>query len=411
MSLQKTIIAAAVVLLVCFLVANPPFANPVLKRACAGPLGDVVKPFFSVSELYDSNLFRVKDKGQLKTLIGSDRLSDFITTYSAGASVNYIFNPGSQSIFLLGREDLFRYAHYSGLNDDQNEIRGVVTLRFLDRLTAAIEGAHAKLMEPREDYQSPQEGTQTKNSGAISLIYDLPSGFQAKAAARRDRVLYSIFPGRDETIKDYSGALAYAPSADGRLEIGYERIQADFDSAQFFNGLLIKSDNAGDAVKATIYKKFSPKTELTISGGYLWRKYDDNIRAFNGLTGSAQLNYKATGKLLLFASAARQLYEEVYLDQFYSVNNSFTAGAEYRITEKIKAFASGVYLDKSFRGEESSSASGRRDNLYLFKAGVGWKPARRFSVDISSQYEIRHSSVDVFGFKDNMVEITVGYKF
>ncbi len=414
---NKKTIAASAILLVCLFPA---------KSAYPRLLGDAIKPFARIRGLYDSNVFRVRDRDQLKALTGDDRLSDFITVYSVGTTLRYGL-PGyqsadqsaDQSVSLLLRTDSYRYGHYTGLNEDQEELQGDIAMRFLDRVSLRIEGGHSKLLEPRRDYQSALPSMIALNTAGIIIGYDLPSGLGAGAAFRRERLLYSIFADRDETTRDYSGALSYAPSPYSRFEISYERMSAGYDYPQpaFSSGGtglgsgLIKSDNSGDAVKALVHKIFSPKTDLTLSAGYLRRSYQFGIRSFGGLIWSAGLDFRATGKLRLFALAARQLHDEVFENQFYSVNDSFAAGAGYRMTGKIKASLSGTVLNRSFRGAAATGTPERRDTICLLKESIGWRPEKGLSFDLSCRYEVRHSNSEGFDFRDNEVGLTAGYEF
>lgn len=177
-------------------------------NAFAALPGDKIKPFFSVREVNDSNIFRVKDKEQLKSIIGDGQLYDSLTILTAGLDLNYPIRRQEVDVFL--RKDFLRYSHYSNQDSDQNDIKGNILLNFLDRISVKITGGSTKSLESRENYRTRQKNERTTKVSGLSLGYTLPSGFSILTALSQEKVDFSLseLSSREYKRKGYSGILS-----------------------------------------------------------------------------------------------------------------------------------------------------------------------------------------------------------
>lgn len=213
---------------------------------------------------------------------------------------------------------------------------------------------------------------------------------------------------REYTKKLYSGVMSYSLSPDTRFDILYERNVFNYNTPQPIAGMLVDNDSTGDTVKIGFNRRLSPKTLLAFSGGYLQRRHEEfDKRDFAGGIGKAEVNYGITGKLMFSVTAEKRLYEEIFLDQVYSVNESLGLGTVYRPTAKVETFLSINTTRKYFKGDAdiiTTTFSAREDRLTELKMGIAWTPVRRFSLDMLYRYTTRDSNFDSYNYKDNVFE-------
>lgn len=389
-----------------------PFIN---NSAFAELLGDKIKPFFSAREIYDSNVFRIKDENLLKSVVGDDQLSDFVTILTAGVDLNYEIS--RQKINILLRKDFLRFSHYTDQNSDQDKVTGNVTLRVFDRFSSKINGSYTKVLEPKEYYLTKEKNERTTRGGGIEIGYDMPLGFTIKTGFRHEEIDYSLLEldVRERMKRIYSGAISYSPSPDTMFDIVYVRDTIDYDILQPKGGRLVNNDSKGDTMKFVLYRKFSPETLLSLSAGYHQRKYKEfDQRDFHGIIGKADVSYRVTEKLTLSVGAERKLYEETFLDQFYSVNDSLGLGAAYKPAEKIEAFVYGNTTRKSYKGDANILAAAfpeREDREKEFKTGLIWSPIQRLGIDLLYRYSTRDSNFDIYNYEVHGIELGISYKF
>jgi len=200
LNLKKLIVIRLPLLVLLLLINNTAFAEV---------LGDRIKPFISVREVYDSNVFRVKDKESLKSIVGDDQLHDFITILSAGVNLNYEIS--RQKMDLLLRKDFIYFKHYDDQNSNQDTANGNLNLRVYDKFSAKINGFYTKNLEPKEYFLTDKKIYRTEKGGGIELGYDMPLGFTIKAGFRQEDVDFSIpeLDIRERTIRIFTGGISY----------------------------------------------------------------------------------------------------------------------------------------------------------------------------------------------------------
>lgn len=385
------------------------------SRVSAEVIGDRIKPFLSVRNTYDSNIFRVKDKEQVKSVTGDYQLSDFVTNVSVGVNLNYQLS--RQEVNVLLKKDLVRYSHYSVQDASQEEINVAFALKAFDRISARINGGYTNTLVPKESYLTNQQDKQLNKNIGVLLNYAMPSGFLIQTEARHERLDYSnkSLDYRESTNKSYTGILFYSPSSDKNYYIGYQRNYLDFDLPQPMAGILVNNNSTGDTMKIGLNREIGSRVVLSLNAGYTSRKYDEfSARNFHGIIGKTELHYKITDKITLSADIERKLSEELSLNQTYSVHDVLGLTASYRPTVKIETYLRGSAGEKTFEGSANLFASSlppRKDYLREIRTGVSWTPIRRLSADVLYRYSSRSSSLDVYNYTSQGAELGLSYKF
>lgn len=375
-------------------------------------LGDTIKPFASVSETYDSNVFKVKDQAQLKALMGDDQMSDFINVTTVGSAFHY--GMSSLESNLLLKHDFINYMHYSSQSAGRDEMGGDASIRLFDRVRIKVDGSYLKEPQPKSDYRSPGLNEMTTLQYGLLVGYDMKSGLSFDLAYRRIGVGYSLdeFKPNEYDLDRYTGTVSYKLSPEAKVYASYQRENRDYREAASIDGSLGKIDNVGDSIRVGIEKTISPRTAVSGYVGYLKRSHKDlPSRDFSGPIGKAEVRYAVTSKIGVVVNAERQLYEETYSDQVYSVNNSVGAGAVYQVTEKVKASIMDRVSWKDFQSVPGATGKARNDLTNEVSAGVEWTPRDRITVGLGYQYGSRSSSDSNYNFTSHAVTASVGYKF
>jgi opacity protein-like surface antigen len=375
-------------------------------------LGDIIKPFASVTEMYDSNIFRVRDKEMLKSQFNSDRMSDWITVFTAGTDIHYAYS--GQEANLSYKRDFLRYMHHASQNTDSDDAKGSLSLTIIDGLKFKADGLYNKAPESRIYYISSQMNMVTRAGGGAAVSYDMPLGIGLEAAYRRERITYTLTEFRPtEYYTDiYSGTVSYKFNVDTKIYATLQRAYTFYKEDQFLNSVLVNNDSVSDSIIAGFNNSISAKTSVSFYIGYLQRRHKEfSARDFSGLIGKAEIKYELTPLLSLLANAERQLYEETYADRLYSVNDSVGTGLQYLFTPNIKALAMGKLTWKQFRDVPGLAVPKRTDRYEELNAGIEWKPFDRVTASIGYQYSRRTSDDNTYKFTDHIVISSISYHF
>lgn len=389
----------------------------IFAAATAGParadlLGDTLKPFASVTEMYDSNVFRVRDREQLKAQFGDDRLGDFITVAAVGTAVRY--RVSRQEFNLHLQRDFIRFGHYSDQDVDRDEGNGALSLSLFDAVRIRLDGAYVNSPEPRTDYRSAGVNKRRNMEGGVSAGYEMTSGVGFEAVYRRLTVDYSLpqYRTSEHAIDRYAGTVSYRLSPEARLYATYQRDETEYTEALTIGPTSVNKSNSADFFRIGLDKTFSPKTAVSCSLGYLNRRYGaSSARDFSGMVGKAAITYGVTEKLGFMLNGERQLYEETYAERIYSVNDSVGARFVYRISEKVRGTVFDRLSWKDFRDVPGSGVARRSDFTQEVNAGIEWDPVTRLTVSAGYQYAKRSSDDPTFDYSDHTLMTGVAYRY
>jgi len=380
--------------------------------ACAEILGDIFKPFASITGMYDSNVFRVKDKAQLRSQLGSDQMSDFINVYTVGSDIRYELSGHTAN--LSYKRDFMQYMHYTSQNTGRDDAKANVNLIVIDGLKIRTDGLFSRTPQPRTDYKSVQINEMTDYHAGVSIVYDIPSGIGLEAGYKREQRDYSLeqYRPNEYYLDRWSATASYKLSIDAKIYASYQRQYQYYKEDQYINYEYINNNNISDSVRLGFNKVFSAKTSVNGYIGYLDRRHKQYPgRDFSGLIGKAEVMYELTPKTGLILNAERQLAEETYLNRLYSENDTVGAGLVYLVTPNIKASLFGKLSWRRFKDVPGMDMPKRTDRYHEVNSGVEWKPFDRFTTSIGYQYSGRSSDETFYNFVDHMVMTTVSYRF
>lgn len=375
-------------------------------------LGDTLKPFASVTEMYDSNIFRVKDREELKASIGDSRLGDFITVASVGTGLRYRLS--QQELDLLVRHDFIRYGHYTDQDADRDEARGGLSLLFLDSLRIRLDGSYVKSPEARTDYKSVEVNRRRDVAAGVAVGYEMTAGLGLEGGYRRLTVDYSLprYRTSEHAIDRYTGTVYWRLSPSARVYASYQRDETEYDEELTVASGAVNNSSSADSIRIGLEKTFSPKTAVSCSVGYLDRRHKGaSARDFSGVIGRADVTYGATAKLGLILSGERQLYEETYTSRIYSVTDMVSAAMAYQVSEKVKLTVSERLTWKDFRDVPNSGAAPRSDFMQELSAGIEWAPIKGLAVSSGYTFSSRSSDEAAAEFDDHTVMTSLSYRF
>jgi len=380
--------------------------------AHADLLGDTIKPFISFSEMYDSNIFRVKNSAQLKAALGDSRMADFVSTLSVGTELHYGISRETLDVHL--EKDFLFYSHYTSQNMDQDNVNGTLGITLLDKVHLKLNGYYQSYPEARVDYRSTAVNEVSSTGYGASLSYETARGIGLTAGYHNSGISYSLFQYRpnEYNVDSYSGSAWYRLAADARAYVTYQRDNTNYPNDMYLGGVLVNNSSVADSVRIGLEKTVSSKTAVSCYVGFLSRRHEfAQGRDFSGVIANANVTYGVTGKLGLLLNFQRQIYEETYTDYTYSITDSLGLGLVYELAAKVKATLYEKLSWKDFQEIPFSGVPQRNDFLQQLNLGVEWNPVNRVFLDLGYQYSTRSSNDPTLGFTDHAVMTSVAYKF
>ncbi len=382
------------------------------EAARAELLGDTIKPFASVSETYDSNVFRVVDRNQLKAQVGDDQMADFITVVTIGTGLHY--NVSNQALNLLLKRDFILFGHYNNQNANRDLVSGNLAFSLFDKLKLTLDGNYVHTPEPRSDYRSREVNERQELSGGATIGYEMTSGLGLAATYRRINLDYSLPQYRaNQYVKElFAGTVSFSFSPDTKIYGTLQREYQDYESAMRLGPLLVNNSSVSDSIRIGVKRVVGAKTVVSGYVGYLERRHDQAPgRNFNGVVGQTEIIYGVSPLLTLKLSGERLLYEETYSDRIYSVNDAFGFGLAYQLSSKVNASIFDKLTWKSFKDVPNAGVAGRSDFLQEMNAGLEWTPLTRLTLSLGYQFSTRDSDDSNNNFSAHAITTGVAYKY
>jgi hypothetical protein len=375
-------------------------------------LGDTLKPFASLFQTYDGNVFRVKDSNQLKAQIGDEQLDDFITVISLGTGLHYqiseqIFNATLKRDFLL-------FDHYANQNVNRDLISTSLNLSAFEKLKVNLEGIYSNSPEPRADYRGVEVNERQELTGGIGIGYTMITGVGFDFTYRRTNIDFSLPQYRaNQYVTDlYAGTVSYRISPDTKVYTSLQRENRDYNSLMNVGPVLINNSSTSDSIRIGLSRALGAKTGLSGYMGYLDRRHEQAAsRNFDGIIGRFDITYGIAPLTTLMLTGERQLYEETYAYRLYSVSESVGVGLEYRFSNKVTASLFEKMVWKGYKDLPNTGVTGRSDRLQDLSVGIEWKPLVRVKVSAGYQFSTRESNEAINDFSAHTIQSGVTYQY
>lgn len=269
----------------------------------------------------------------------------------------------------LNAFDYYRSFDRNVRTDHARRATGEVTIGGKWRLLGDVERARRTNERP-----TAQQGDFNLDSEAIGLRYLFPSG---------SNISYRMRDGRGDYFNRLPGVLA-APNA--------------FDERE--HELRVSWTATG-------------KTTINARLAHLEREHPDlSVRNYAGLVGNVGMQWRATAKLGLQATLARDLGSYLTNTSSYATSNRVTLSPYWSIGPRTVLYASYDYTKQSFGGAlPGSPTENRRDTVRGAQLGFQWKPIDALSLAATLYLARRSSNLEGFGFDNNTASLKAQFEF
>lgn len=392
--------------------------------------GDTFRPFISLGQFYDSNLFRLSDGANPSGIQRDDRYR----VLSGGLNVDW--KPGRQQLVASATKTFVRYDRNSFLDFQGNDLKATWNWRLGNRLSGNL-GA-----------------TETVGQSSFGDIGVVNNQFTRKSRfGRADWMFHprwQIGAGIDEsdssnsapsqTVWDYHQTakdvtLGYLTPKGSRVRAQLRRIDASFPNPQILQaGLLfgipvaLVADNSYTQTEYNLLGDWSLSGKLILHGtaGWVDRRYENVLQSnivggyyaalsprpdFSGFNGRVTGDWYATGKTLLSVS----LYQELAGAQDINATSVLKKGASvngaWLIREKWRLNAGVTFENRDFRGDMGAGLPQRTDDTWGTSLSVNYAPIEAVSIDFGVSSGRRDSNTSVYEYTFHSAFVNVRADF
>lgn len=369
---------------------------------------DTVNVRAGVSQVFDSNVFRLSAATDPQTVLGSSSKADQLTVATVGLNVS---KPYSLQRFEFDASVTdYRYRSFTFLNFVATNFSGAWRYSVTPRLHGNIVASQTETQASFVDFRSFSRNVRTDRITRADFEYEIDGVFRLIGAV-----------GRTET----SAAQAIVQQLDARNDVTEAGVKLAFLSGSYMTAVVRHydgrnfrlaqpdpvslSDNRYDQreYEGKLVWLFSGKSYVDTRFGHLERRHPTfGQRDFRGLVGAATFNWGITGKSSLVATFARELNPFLQSSSSYFRQDKLSLGPVWQASAKTLIRARYDLSVRSFFGPVVATPTADREDLFrTLYVGMDWQPYRWVSMSLSLQKDSRASNQAGFDFSSTTATI------
>lgn len=368
-----------------------------------------LEPFLAYSVTHDDNVFRLSEKVDAATVLGTPSKSDTYSTTSAGLNLDVPF----------GRQRI-----QGSLSFNQNSYDQFTVLDFNERHARALwQWAAGDAFSGKVGYTSDRALASLANilQGGIQLstpnpletkiafvdaAYLLTPRWQLRGDVRRlDQTNGAPALQVNDMTNDGVGVtVSYVTPAKTQIGLGIQAQDGSLPNLQNVNGTLVDNSYKQTRVNLVADWTISGASHLSASAGQVERSFADlPERDFTTGIFRAAYQWKPTGKFTLVATAQRDIAgaDEVNagVNIGFVLDKGFALRPAFQMTEKINVSGILAYGDWQYLGDPGQvlgTVPPRNDKVRTAALAIAYEPMRALRLEMGLRHEAR-TSTDEFG--------------
>lgn len=364
--------------------------------------GDAIRPFFSASMLYDSNLFRFSDDAEasLSTLGVTEIPSVSMQRYGAGIDAD--LRKGRQQFRARVAVDKTLFSKFAKLLDNTGrDLNAEWKWQAGNRWSGRLAASHKRVLAPYTSNTSNaiESNLRTDDQQVFQADYWFHPDWRARASLSHTSASYSAQKTRDNTRDNATFGLYRLGQSIESLGVEIFNIDGSFDS----NGA---RDFREQGLRLVGAWNFSGKTRLNGRLGYMQRSRDAVAASdFSGPEWRFEARWQPTGKIQVEGAFFRDLRTNDEVGTDYEVADGIKLTASMAITPKTRLIGEVSREHVEYQGIV------RKDKGTDVGISASYEAWRGGDISVGVRHSKRESPIARREFDSNSVFISANLKF
>lgn len=363
---------------------------------------------------FEDNLFRLDDKAQAQALLGETRMSDWVTSASAGIKIDKRYSLQRFQVDALATHT--RHETFDFLDFDSFNYRAAWLWSVTPRLTGVLSADRQEMLTSFSDFRGTnstvplnRKNTQTNESRIFSFDGDIGAGFHVIGGASelRSRNSQSFQPVGDYVQDGIELGGKYVSRAENWVSLVQREIKGEYRGRElnFFSQLDTDFDQS--ETEARMLWRITGKSEINARLTYVEREHDHfSSRDYSGVTGSLNYRWIPTGKLYIDTSLTRGLSSFQELTSSYYDADTLAIAPTWAVTAKTKIRLKYSYGERDYKGALIQPVEQREDKLQSLVLSADWQATRTILVNGTLSREERDSNLSGLDYEANMIGLS-----
>lgn len=390
------------------------FALPALLAPlpAAALFGDRVELFAAENVTYDSNIFRLSDQLQPRTVLGESGKSDWYSTTSVGAGLDVPYSlQRFQANFTWFAT---RYNRFDYLNFNGHTARAAWLWSVTPHITGDVGYTDTETLANYATQFNPgaRDVLRTKQAFANGVWFPVASWrIHAGAAAVEQRHSDATQNARDLDSDTAVAGVSYVTPNDDRLGVEGRTERGRSPHEEFRTGPL---QTGYDQNSVGVVGHWIATGHSTLDGrvDYVRRNYDLAFAPdFSGITARASHTWTPTGKLTILSSIYRDIgpIADVQSASLVLVKG-VAVKPSWAYTDKITFAGNAEYAVWNYRADVITGLQ-YEHRVRTFGVSVSYRPTQKILLQGGLSHEQRTSTLPLADYKDDIATVSARIGF
>lgn len=210
-----------------------------------------------------------------------------------------------------------------------------------------------------------------------------------------------------------NGSLAYNAGSIGEISLIGEYAQTTYPHRAILGTAGLQSDGYDHYSAGIHYQRpIGGSLEFGASLSQTWISYQGIGNNFSGITYDASLTYHASPRLNLSVLASRQTLPSNYLNAAYSVAESYSATAAYKLSTRLSANIGATSTHSNYTGAALLTGVDLTSQTYQsFYGSLAYTLSPSFNVSLTAGQDQRHADVLGYSYSGAHIGLSLSKSF
>ena len=371
--------------------------------------GDAFRFQLSQTMMQDSNLYRLPDDIDARTLSADTNATrdDVVSRTSASADGGWRF--GRQDVEASASVDANRYAHNDSLDNTSGNGRADLNWHLASDWSGQLGGSYGRSLSGFTNSRFLARDVLETDDYHGAMRYEVTPHWNLNGQARAANGSHDTTSRQQDDFDSQTTVFGagYLSGRGDQFGLEYRRTATSFPNEERGPALFASRRYIDRAANFNLQYAFTVKTSLQGSVGYVWRHYPEGVLGdFAGATWNASLRWEPRSKTRVTLSQWREL--NAYLDaessHFESRGTRLTVAWLPGARETFAFEVSDEHHDyAAFDPASFAQAVSRRDSLRSAQTTFTWQPNERLAIDLACAFERRASNRALYDYDDRLV--------
>jgi len=335
--------------------------------------------------------------------------------YAPALNVNLLEPMGGLSLFLLGQAGYDFHQRNSILDGERLSLQAGANAR-MEGCTATPSGSYSRSQSNLADLSIvATKNTAELVSGELDVTCNQSGRLVPSASFTQTWSNNTALPYKPSDYRSTAGSgnLQYNAGSIGNFSLIGQYVQTIYPHREIAGTGGLQSDGYDYYSVGLHYERpIGGSLEFAASLSQGWTSYRGIGNDFSGIAYDVSLTYHAGPRLNFNVLASRQTMPTNYLNAAYSVAESYSAGADYRISTRLSARIGAMHTHSNYSGAALVNGVDLTAQTYnTFYGSLAYTISPTFTVSLSAGQDQRHADVVGYSYTGTHVGLSLSKSF